>query len=508
MPQFFPIVFVHGWGGPSDLVRDFGAADESDPYVGWNTGHRYNDPDGWVKSLDLEHNFEGLVLRLVKDFNYYDTSNDEDLLHFKAFLGMAPPTGEPIPPGPKDAALNKTLWVFRYYEYNEEYLHLTPGVKQLLADELRNRNCPVQYTDPNRLSGIPYYAALLALKIEQITCPKCHSLEDGSLIEGLSLKQVALVCHSMGGLISRFALQYNLFGAAENVARLMTMSTPHGGARYAATARLLRFLPAMREDDIQFFTPQWVTDYLGGQTPTWNGQTPTDKLPLTHTDVFCLVGTRHKDYYPVARQLPRTDGIVDQREAFLNDYPYAYVYNTHSGEHGIRENHDAYQSLRRFLFGDLYVRLLITDIELQANQRFSKGAQFYFHYFVKPRGINTQLNEISERAENQPLPRSMVDLKKYFQEKPYIIYDGFADSGAIVDSAMRAGAGILKSKQDLPHLQLEYSTYVSDTFVGGKAVGSGFKMIPLVEGSKTMFLEDQTFRATLRVEVQKRASSK
>lgn len=40
MPTFFPIIFVYGWGGPGDLVRDFGAADERDPYVGWNTGRR------------------------------------------------------------------------------------------------------------------------------------------------------------------------------------------------------------------------------------------------------------------------------------------------------------------------------------------------------------------------------------------------------------------------------------------------------------------------------------
>ena len=505
MPRFFPIIFVHGWGGPSDLVRDFGAADESDPYVGWNTGHRYNDPDSWVKGRDMEHNFEGLVLRLVKDFNYYDTANDEELAHFKTFLGLVPLAGDDSLPGPKEPALNKTLWVFRYYEYNAEYLQLPTEVKQLLADELRRCNYPVKYPAKEDLAGIPYYAALLAMKIEQIACPDCHSLVDGKIVTGMGLKQVALVGHSMGGLISRFAIQYNLFGAADNVARLMTMSTPHGGARYAATARLLRFLPAMREDDIQFFTPQWVTEHLGGQTPKPDGQAPRAKLPLAHTNVFCLIGTRHKDYYPVARQLPRTDGIVDQREAYLNEYPYAYVYNTHSGEHGIRENHDAYQALRRFLFGDLYVRLLITDIDLQPNQKFGKDAQFYFHYFIKPRGINTQLNEISERSENQPLPRSIAELKTYFQKNSYyIIFDGFADSGAIVDNAMRAGVGIPKNKQDIPYLQLEYSAFISDAFVGGKSVSSGWKMIPLVAGKRTITLEDQAFKATLQVEVQKR----
>jgi pimeloyl-ACP methyl ester carboxylesterase len=496
MPKFFPIIFVHGWGGPGDLVRDFGAADERDPYVGWNTGRRYNDPDGWIKFRNTELNFEGLVLRLVKDFGYYDASNDEELADFKAYLGMKPPApGETSAPGVREAALNKSLWIFRYYEYNSEHLRLSDTVRELLAAELTRCNYPV---DPKDLAGIPYYAALLALKIEQIACAKCHRLSDAKETAGLDLKQVAIVGHSMGGLIARFAIQYNLFGAAQNVARFMTMATPHGGARYASPAGLLRFLPGMRDDDIQFFTPEWVNKYLGGQNPKF----PADLAP---TDVFCLVGTRHNDYYLVARHLPRTDGVVDQREAFLYDHPYAYVYNTHSGEHGIRENHDAYQSMRRFLFGDLYVRMLITDIEIKPGHKIGEN-RLIFHYFVKPRGINAHLNEISERAENQPMPRTVSELKRRLQERRhiYIIYDGFADSGALVDKAARMVPGVMKSKKDLPHLQLEYSTFVEDERVGGKALASGYKMIPLSEGVRTLTLEDHVMKARLRVEVTRR----
>ena len=267
MPKFFPIIFVHGWGGPGDLVRDFSAADERDPYVGWNTGHRYNDPDGWIKFRSTELNFEGLVLRLIKDFNYYDASNDEELADFKTYLGMRPPApGETSEPGVREAALNKSLWVFRYYEYNEEHLKLSDTVRQLLLDELRRCGySEVEYKE--QLAGVPYYAALLALKIRQIACPTCYRIMDGQEEPGLNLKKIALVGHSMGGLISRFAVQYNLFGAAENVARLMTLSTPHGGARYASAAGLLRFLPGLRDDDIQFFTPKWVEKFMGSQRP-------------------------------------------------------------------------------------------------------------------------------------------------------------------------------------------------------------------------------------------------
>lgn len=495
MPTFFPIIFVHGWGGPADIVRDFGAADERDPYVGWNTGRRYNDPDGWVKFRNTELNFEGLVLRLVKDFGYYDASNDEELADFKSYLGMKPPApGETSPPGVREAALHKSLWIFRYYEYNAEHLQLSKEVKTLLAEELTRCGYPVTVEE---LAGIPYYAALLALKIEQIACATCRRLSDAKEVPGLGLKKVALVGHSMGGLISRFAIQYNLFGTAENVARLMTMATPHGGARYASAANLFRFLPGLRNDDVQFFTPAWVTKFMGAQTPT-----PAIKN-LSLTDVFCLIGTRRNDYYPIARNLPRTDGVVDQNEAYLNDYPYAYVYNTHSGEHGIRENHDGYQSLRRFLFGDLYVRMLITDVNMNPGKRIGNN-KLFFHYFIKPRGINTHLNELSERAENQPRPRTLTELKQRLAERPYIIFDGFADSGALVDKAARMAPGVSKSKQDLPHFQLEYSTFMSDERVGGRALASGYRMIPLAEGTHPYKLDDQVMTATLRVEVRQR----
>ena len=496
MPAFFPIIFVHGWGGPGDLLRDFGAADERDPYVGWNTGRRYNDPDGWIKFRNTELNFEGLVLRLVKDFGYYDASNDEELADFKTYLGMKPPSpGETSPPGVREAALNKSLWIFRYYEYNAEHLQLSKAVKDLLAAELTRCNYPVKVDE---LAGIPYYAALLALKIEQIACSTCHRLLDGEETPGLNLRKVALVGHSMGGLISRFAIQYNLFGAADNVERLMTMATPHGGARYASPAGLLRFLPGLRDDDIQFFTPQWVEEHMGGQTP--NPPITT----LAQTDVFCLIGTRHNDYYAIARNLPRTDGVVDQNEAYLNGYPYAYVYNTHSGEHGIRENHDAYQSMRRFLFGDLYVRMSITNVEVKPGQNLVGDGEVFFHYFIKPRGINTHLNELSERAENQPRPRTLPELKQRLAERPYIIYDGFADSGALIEKASRFSPGVVRNKQDFPHFQLEYNSFLSDARVGGRALASGFRMISLAEGVRNLILEDQVMKATLRVEVRKR----
>jgi len=63
---------------------------------------------------------------------------------------------------------------------------------------------------------------------------------------------------------------------------------------------------------------------------------------------------------------------------------------------------------------------------------------------------------------------------------------------------------VLKAKQDLPHFQVEYSSFLSDERVGGKLLASGYKMIPLSEGTRIMTLEDQFMKAKLRVEVRQR----
>lgn len=492
MPEFSPIVFVHGWGGVGDLFRDFDDRDERDPYAGWNEGRRYNDPEGWIKFRDSQMNFEGLVLRMVKEFNYYDAANDEDLEEFKRFLGD-PGQDVPLPDvGPRDAALHKSLWIFRYYEYNAQHLQLSPAVERELAKELKVRGYR------GKCEGIPRYAALLALRIQQITCPECRSMQDFKARKGLNLKQVCLVGHSMGGLIARFAVQYNLYDVAPHVKRLMTLATPHGGARHSSAAGILRFVPGMSGDDVTYLTPRWVKDHMGGQKPR------PEMKHLAEPDVFCLVGTRHEGYYPVARHLPKTDGIVHQEEAYLEGHPYAFVYNTHSGMNGIRENHDAYQTMRRFLFGDLRVRLALQDIELVDKAKYRQDSRFFFHYFVKPRGINAHLNEISERAENQPRPRTLAELRKVVKNGRYQIYDGFADSGAIVRKSERDIPGVVKNTEDLPHFQLEFLSFLYDKWVGGKQIGAGFAMLPLSEGDSTMTLEDGAFKAELLVSVTRR----
>jgi pimeloyl-ACP methyl ester carboxylesterase len=504
--EFLPIVLVHGWGGMGDLRRDFSDADERDPYVGWNIGHRYNDPDGWVKIRDTQRNFEGVVLRLVKDYGYYDASNDEDLALMKTFLGENLPADIASDEDKKKLALRpqlrKSLWIFRYYEYNAAHLRFTPQIENELIAELQRCNYKPELEN-GRCTGVPRYAALLSLRIQQIVCPQCHNLRDWKEGDGLELSKVILVAHSMGGLIVRFALQYNLFGVRDNVARVLTMSTPHGGARYATPAGFLSWLPGLRHDDVMFLTPQWVEKYLGGTKPKAGA--------LGKSEIFCLIGARHDGYFPGSHLLSRTDGIVHQDEAFLEGYPYSYVYNTHSGEFGIRENQDSYHLLKRYLFGDLLVKLELTHINFNAgiNPQSAKTAQisnpdakYFFQYFVKPFGINTHLNEISERAENQPQPRTLSELQARVNDGHYIIYDGYADSRQIKDLPTRP---VIEGAKGAPILSVEHKSFVYDVEVGGCNLGSNTTYVPLIDQWEVK-LCDQVFEATLKVEVKSRPS--
>ncbi|OPZ86719.1 MAG: PGAP1-like protein [bacterium ADurb.Bin429] len=496
--EYMPVIFIHGWGGVSDMFRDFDEHDERDPYIGWNDGCRYNDPEGWLKLRETP-NFEGMVFRLVKDYNYYDAANDESLTLLTQ-LCRAYPTS--IPPGLPYHASDKTIWIFRYYEYNADHLHLSQNARKALLYELQTRG----YKGP--LAGIPYYAALLALTIRRIAGKTCYDLEKlcpgtTPTARGLGLKRVALVGHSMGGLIARFAIQYNLYDTQEYVGKLATLATPHGGARYAIASRMLRWLPGLTQDDVMYLDPSWVNKHLGGQNP----QAFHKPLPpsLKEEDVFCLIGTRRDGYFLIARRLPRTDGIVHQDEAYLQGFPYAYFYQTHSGSYGIRENLAPYQALRRFLFGDLHVKIWVESVQFGASaQHAHADNRFFFRYGVKPRGINVYLNEISEECENQPKPRTLAELNSIVSAGRYVVYDGFADSAAVVPLAGLEMPGVAASEAEVPHLQIEHRSYLYNAFVGGMPVGSNYTMVPLILGVTHITASDQEFNFTLGVSVTKR----
>lgn len=75
------------------------------------------------------------------------------------------------------------------------------------------------------LSDLTMSARLLAEKVEEV-----KALEDAP--------RVALVAHSMGGLIARYYLKFG--GGHAHVSRLACLGVPHHGTWFGATAPLLR----------------------------------------------------------------------------------------------------------------------------------------------------------------------------------------------------------------------------------------------------------------------------
>jgi hypothetical protein len=74
--------------------------------------------------------------------------------------------------------------------------------------------------------------------------------------------------------------------------------------------------------------------------------------------VLCIVGTNPADYEAGrgwSRRVlggPASDGLVQIRNAWVNDAPRVDVHCSHSGRYGIVNSNQGYQAMQRFLFGE------------------------------------------------------------------------------------------------------------------------------------------------------------
>ena len=77
--------------------------------------------------------------------------------------------------------------------------------------------------------------------IPEVTNAIQQTFENIIFLENISVGRVNLVCHSMGGLLSRLYMQK--YPDRDDVARLITLNTPHSGSQMA---NFLMFLPHIR----------------------------------------------------------------------------------------------------------------------------------------------------------------------------------------------------------------------------------------------------------------------
>ncbi|MDQ3592609.1 MAG: hypothetical protein M3386_06890 [Actinomycetota bacterium] len=326
-----PIIYVRGFAGSGvDTVVD-------DPFYGFNEGAVHVRVDG--AGEPRFHQFESPLLRLMIDEGYrlFVHGGQREYLLQQDDRAV-------------DAA---SVWIHRFYDVAASTFGSQPQefVLEKAADDLFD---------------------LVKLVLAKTGAPRVH-----------------LVAHSMGGLICRSMIQRTipddpeaggaLDAATGFVERLFTFGTPHGGIEFAVGHGLverIRDLTGFGGADI--FGPQRMYEYLTPQLPGAPsredfqatvlpvGGFPTDRI-------FCLVGTNPEDY-GVAHGLSaravgaRSDGLVQVDNAFVSQAHRAFVHRSHSGRYGMVNSEEGYQNLRRFLFGDLRIKVDLVDLDVTGEE--------------------------------------------------------------------------------------------------------------------------------------------
>jgi hypothetical protein len=333
---FYPIIYVRGFAATA-AERDEAA---DDPFCGLNIGSTVQRPDEKAR-FAVPVAFEGPLVRLMQDYGYVDTI--EAGLHNQT---------------PREASaargfeLNRTIWIFRYYDNQSRRFEDRKSTRDEMLE---------MASDLYKFIG----------EVRAIT----------------GEKRVHLVAHSMGGLICRCLIQ-RIYAertaeaprrTVREIARFFTYATPHNGiesgrAILGAVGRALLTIGILGTD---VFHHDTMFDYLTPgvrQKDIKRSEFKANQLtgfPLS--DIFCLIGTNYKDYRVLggASQWsvgPGSDGLVLERNAFVEGAARECVHRSHSGPFGILNSEQGYYHLVNFLFGGVLVVGVGPDRSLPAGE--------------------------------------------------------------------------------------------------------------------------------------------
>ncbi|EER60549.1 conserved hypothetical protein [Acidovorax delafieldii 2AN] len=416
----YPIIYVRGFAFSAD-ERDDTAAD---PYCGFNVGSSVYRASA-NKERPRSYMFESPVVRLANEHDYnviYEdglsvmdpafTTGDEGAEHVKA--------GIPL----------NSIIIHRFYDSGSNLLG--NGKSRSIDEYARELGALIatvrRLVRPRALAINPSY---------RDTEFRCY-----------------LVAHSMGGLVVRALLQnaanevtqIDFAGRIEPaapvrgcVAKVFTYATPHNGIEFAGL-NVPEFL-----GDVSKFNRDTMRQYLdtvpiGGKV---NYLPPGIQPPPTHW--FTMVGTNRLDY-EVAHGASRTfvgrgsDGLVriDNATLWYQDPPgetgrvlpvaCAYAYRSHSGAFGIVNSMEAYQNLRRFLFGDCRVDLwldiesatLPDDVQKQESVHNRRvDAVYQIELVASPRGKPWALSR-RKAEEDSPACRTYQEIRSGMSEPVHL----------------------------------------------------------------------------------------
>ncbi len=361
---YLPIIYVRGFAGGTRGIDD--AVD--DPFYGFNAGSTHiRVGSGGTPRF---YQFESPLLRLMMDHGYR--------LEVKGSQSQVLATAQENELDPR------TIWIYRFYDASAD----TFGVE------------PVPYDIERAAQGLRDYIQLVLAKTRDAD-------------------QVYLVAHSMGGLVCRSAIQRYMHDLGPTtpeprqasdvpppfpVSKVVTYATPHGGIDIELGGPIGDwFIDVFGPGGSDIFTERRMREYLMPEgmedwvpkDGTWDPRLPYAS-PLPAERYLSLVGTNPDDYGVAAGWSSRavgvkSDGLVQIRNAYVKGSNRAYVHRSHSGRYGIVNSEEAYQNLRRFLFGNLKVTMGLTGLDL----RRSDGTVWQADVALAIRGLSVLLHHQS-----------------------------------------------------------------------------------------------------------------
>lgn len=393
---WYPVIYIRGYAGTQGEVEETVA----DPYMGFNRGSTKL-RQLWDRSV-IRHVFESPLVRLMKDHGYSDAYADGTEL-----------TG-------RDAVPWRTVWIYRYYEE--------------VSRELGSGERP----------EIEQYAEGLGTFLRDIRDRTC-----GDSQRAREAFRVYLVAHSMGGLVARCWLQNTRLQEDDPVVaeKLFTYATPHRGIDLRLIGNIPRFV---RINNSENFNEEQMRKYL---------KISSKKVPVHSLDgkfppqrCFSLVGTNARDY-EVAGGLssaavgPMSDGLVQIRNAYIDDAPRAFVHRAHSGHYGVVNSEEGYQNLRRFLFGDLRVdgHLEVESITLPTKVQRAKerGSEVRASYHIE---VCVNVRDTRWYLHRRTLDEGSAIIAGYDtmvkSGKPVTLFTQFLSSAAIVKRSSYMGFSV------------------------------------------------------------------
>jgi PGAP1-like protein len=442
MSEIHPIIYVRGYA----MTR--GEIDETtaDPFCGFNLGstayRATPDKDKPAKKFI----FESPVIRLHSDFDYADV--------FESGLDIMDAEWE-------GEISRRSIIIYHYYEQASTLLGrgTTPTIREFA-------------------SGL----SDLILRVKQL-------VKTGKDNEYQSRDEFKcyLVAHSMGGLVCRAFLQNPALGvqeARDSVAKVFTYATPHNGIEVAG----INIPSWLSIDDMNNFSREEMAKYLD-LSGLYLLSKRVDWVPADLAEkFFCMIGTNRADY-EVAMGASRTfaghgsDGLVRIENASVwgvdgsgnptGPCATSYAYRSHSGYFGIVNSEESYQSLVRFLFGDLRVDVWcdVTGVTLpeELRDKESVDALYQFELLASPRGKRWYLTRRTSE-EDSVACCSHRDLTAALHKdtvKPLYLSTVFLGSKWKVDTSKASLAYSLTLGVRVPDYEVERRFWFDGHYEGG-----------------------------------------